>query len=287
MKRVILSFLMIMVLTGIVSANCILVPHLVNQEPYPAIPGETVELLFQVRGTDNRDCKDVVFILEPEFPFYLGPEQDAEVRIKGGTYVEDFNNFMMIPFKVRIDKDAVEGKNEIKVKYSRDETRNVFTVEKFDVEIRDVRTDFEIFVRDYDASQNRITFEILNSGKNDVEALTIEIPRQENIKVKGANRNIVGFLDATDFTTANFEATPFDGEIKVIIHYTDIINERRSIEKTVLFEEDYFIDRLRDRKETNPWIYIVGGLVILFVAYWAYGKIMKARKKKRLFDESK
>jgi len=286
MKKIFALIFIFMFSISLVNASCLLVTNLIEQDPYPATPGESVKLLFQVRGVENSNCKDVVFSIEPEYPFSLIPGQEKTITIKGGTYTQDFNSFLMIPYELKIDKDALEGNNKINIRYSQDKTKLNFIESKFDVNIRDVKTDFEIFIKDYDATQRKINFEILNIGKNDVEALTIEIPKQENIDVKGANKNIVGLLDSKDFTTASFEAIPSNGKIELIIHYIDIINERRTISKTVIFESDYFKDRVRDQKSTSVGFYIISVLLLAGVTFYFYNKQKKAKKKRYLLKDS-
>ena len=83
----------------------------------------------------------------------------------------------------------------------------------------DGRTDFEVYVGDHVIKDKSLVFEILNIGNQDIEALTVEIPKQENIVVKGANRNIVGDLDSNEYTTTDFEAIPAGGDINLILHY--------------------------------------------------------------------
>jgi len=143
--------------------------------------------------------------------------------------------------------------------------------------VQDPRVDFEVHVKDYDYTTNTITFEILNIGKNDVEAITIEVPKQNNIIVKGSNRNIIGDLDSNEYTTAEFEATPINGIIKINIIYTDNINVRRIVESEVLFDSSYFQGRKADEKTNSYNIYYLIGAVILILIFFAY----RNRKKKR------
>ena len=132
----------------------------------------------------------------------------------------------------------------------------------------------------YSSATRKITFEILNIADVDVEALTVEIPKQDNIEIKGANRNIVGDLDSNEYTNTEFEAIPESGEIKIRIFYTDSINERRVIDKTVLYEPEYFEDRLADQSTSKTSLYLVI-LVIVAASYWIYRKKKKAKKNLR------
>ena len=127
--------------------------------------------------------------------------------------------------------------------------------------------------------KNSLTLEILNIAESDVGALTIEIPKQDNIVIKGANREILGDLDSNDYTTAEFEAVPKEGEIMIYIMYTDVTGTRRSLEKQVLFEPNYFKGRIADEEKGSKTTYVVVGIVVILVAGWYYRR--HKRKKKR------
>ena len=44
---------------------------LINQDPYPAVPGEYVKLLFQISGVSNPECASTSVELKPSYPFSL------------------------------------------------------------------------------------------------------------------------------------------------------------------------------------------------------------------------
>ena len=232
--NLVLYLIGIVFLLNFVAADCELGVSLLNQDPYPAVPGEYVKLVFQVTGVEDSDCGEVVFELVQDYPLMFDPDESTETTIKAGTFVNDYNSYLMVPYKVRIDENALDGENPIKVKYTSASTLASIT-ESFDLEIEDSKVDFEINIKDYDYITHILTLEILNIGEKDVEALTLEISDQESIQIKGPNRNIIGDLDSNDYTTADFEASLSEGEIKVEIFYTDSINVRRNLEKIVSF----------------------------------------------------
>ena len=244
------AFIFLMNLVVISADTCSLNVSLLNQDPYPAVPGDYVKVVFQLKGVENKACTDAVFTIVPEYPFSLNTGDSPSITIKGGTYTNNYDSFLMVPYKLRVDSDAIEGDNPLKVKYSSDST---------------------------------ITFEVLNSGENDVEALTLTVPKQDNIEIKGSPSNIIGSLDANDFTTTSFEATPKDGEITLILSYTDNINERRTTEEVVTFEGDYFVGRKSQEKSYSSTIIFIL-IIIAIVAYLYYRSHQKQKKKKKLFD---
>lgn len=268
---------------------CNLNAVMMNQDPYPAIPGEEVKIVFQLTGTGNPACGTVNFEVVEKFPFSLSPGQTNIINVQGGQ-AKDFSSYLIAPYKIKVAKDAKDGDNTISVKYASSQGTRIeaFTTKDFNVSVRDLRTNFEVSIKDYVSNTKTLTFEILNTGENDVEALTIEIPKQENIQVKGSSRNIVGNLDNNEDTTFSFEAVPKNGKIDLIILYTDGINERRQLEKSVVFDYDYFTDRARDKNgsKTGWYASIVILIIILVWYFWRKKKKREAHRKKHELHHS-
>lgn len=260
----------------LVSAKCTLDVSLVNQDPYPAVPGDYVKLLFQVTGTENPDCAYITFELKEKYPISFDPGETGLVQIKGGTFQRDYSSSLTVPFKVRLDENALDGANRIEVIYGSGATQNQTYFSKlFDIEVDDTHADFEIYVKDYEPTTNILTLEVLNIAESDVEAVTIEIPEQEGIKILGARTDILGDIDSNEYTTADFTIKPGEGIIKLNIYYSDAINERRTIEKEIYFNPEYFSS---NEKQATPWYtYLIYILIIGGVGYYFY----KRRKKKK------
>jgi hypothetical protein len=258
---------------------CSLNTSLINQDPYPAIPGDYVKLVFQVNGVENPDCGDVSIKLNEAFPFTLDPGATTTFTANAGLYERDYSSFLIAPYKVRVDEEALDGSNpiEVAVTYSKDAMKTT-TLEKFNVEIEDKRVDFEVYVKNYDTLTNILTLEVLNIGKADIKSLTIKIPAQENISIKGSNTNLLGDLDSNDYTTADFEATSRGGKINIEITYTDEINVRRTVNKSILFEASYFKDRKADEKSYTMW-YIISPIVLIIIFLILYRRYKKGKKK--------
>jgi hypothetical protein len=280
MKRGILLLITLVILLQLTVLNaatiCDLDVILLNQDPYPAIPGESVKVVFQINGMNNPNCGDVRVTLKEAFPFTLDGAYKPTIYAESGTYVKDFESFLLAPYKLNIDADALDGANNIDLDiYS---SSGILTY-SFDIELTDTRTDFEVSVKNYDKATKTLTFEILNSGEHDVEALTIDIPKQDTLAIKGSSRNIIGSLDSNDDTTFSFEAVPSNGEIKLIITYTDEIDERRTIEKTIMFDKDYFDDRAAEDKGMSIWFYITLLLVAWMIfTWWRKRSALKRRR---------
>jgi len=286
MKRSMLIVILVLLTFFVrnVSAGCNLNAALINQDPYPAIPGEYVKVVFQLTGIEDPECGNIGFSLKEGFPFSLDPESRGYTTLKGGTYAgREFSSYLIVPYKVRVDENALEGNNTLVVDYyTGGNNSGVKVIKDFDINVKNVRTDFEINVKDYDYVTNTITFGILNTGENDAEALAVDIPKQENIDIKGGSRSIIGSLNSKDDTTFSFEGTPRNGEIKLNVLYTDAVNKRREIEKTVIFDSSYFEGRVKDIVAPKPTSYYIAiALVAFIVASWIYRWYRKRKKRMR------
>ena len=258
--------------------ECGLEVSMINQDPYPAIPGEYVKIIFQVEGITDEKCGRIEVKLLEKYPISFDEANDSVITFRSGVYEKDFSSFLTAPFKVRVNENALDGDATIEIRTKTGLT-SAYITKQFLLNIKDSKVDFEVHVKDYDYNTNIVTFEILNIGKSDVEALTVEIPKQDGIEIKGPNRNIVGDIDSNEFSTADFEATITNGEIKMNIMYTDSIDVRRTIEKSVEFDSSYFLDRKTDQKTTSKWNYVFGVVVILAIGYYFYRRQKKKKER--------
>ena len=284
-EKVIKSLVVLLTLLftlGFVAAEvCDLSVSLINQDPYPAIQGDYVKVVFQIDGLENTECGTVTFEIKEDYPISLDPSVENPITLNSGTYQRNYGSFYLAPYKLRIDENALDGENPIEIHYSTKTSSNI--IETFEINVEDTRADFEVHVKDYDYDTKELTFEILNIEKVDVEALTIEIPKQENIEIKGTNRIVVGDLDSNEYTTTDFEAVLPQEEIKININlfYTDAINVRRELQKVVEFDSSYFTERNKNRISQPYWLY---ALIILIIAFFVWRRI---KKKKREYERKK
>jgi len=279
MKRsvILLLFLLVFSATLVSAEACDLTVSLLNQDPYPAVPGDYVKVVFQIDGLASSECGNIEFTLLEDYPLVFDPNEDGVRKFSEVDYIKDFQSNILIPFEVRIDMDALDGANPIEVKIQNKE--DAPTVETLSVEVDDVRADFEVYVKDYNFNTHELTLEVLNIESSDVEALTLSIPKQTNIIVKGPNRVVVGDLDSNEYTTADFEATMMNGEITIDLTYSDTINVRRTTTKTITFDSEYFTERKADMKTTSVVTYIIWGVIILLIGWWIVRKFTKKKKR--------
>ena len=152
--------------TSAVTAPCTLSVSMVNQDPYPAVPDEYVKTVFQMNGADNSDCGKVFMRIVPQYPFSL--DSNDSTVFMDSTFVSGYSSYLLAAYKLRVDKDVLDGENKIKIEYGKvDDLPNVLTKE-FNIEVEDARTDFEVLIQDYTVATNSVTFAVVNIGKKDV-----------------------------------------------------------------------------------------------------------------------
>ncbi len=276
MKKVVIFLLLVLSLSITSADACDLSISLLNQDPYPAVPGDYVKLVFQIEGLDSPDCSDITFNLLQDYPIELDPGEDGTKKFSKIDYVKDYESNLLIPYEVRIDENALDGANPIEVNIQNEGDAPLSQI--FNLEIDDVRADFEVYVKNYDYQTHELELEILNIAKSDVEALAVEIPKQNRINVKGPNRIVVGDLDSNEYTSADFEATPSNGAITINLIYSDTINVRRTITKTIVFDSSYFTERITDEKPTSIWTYLFWGAAIIFAIIFFHKRKYKKQK---------
>ena len=281
---IIVFFIALPLFGSAVSATCDLGAELINQDPYPALAGDYVEVLFQINGINSGCEEGAIAELILDYPFSLD-DGSRKRSIELSTYAGyGHNSNWNILYNIRIAADALEGDYEVELKYKgkNNPQQDGYSFERFNITIEDGRTDFEIHVQDHNMGERNIIFEILNIGNQDVEALTAEIPKQDNVIIKGSNRNIVGDLDSNEYTTADFEAIPSEGEILVNLYYTDSTNERRMLQKWVEYDPSYFIDSLDNTEPDRTSTYIVIAIIAIGIVFFIVRRRKKKNKKKKL-----
>lgn len=259
---------------------CSLDVSLVNQDPHPAVPGEYTEVLFQISGINNA-CDGVSIDLVLDYPFSLY-EGESFRTMEASTYAGTTGNSNWNTiYKIKVDENAVEKDYQIELRYKEGTRANWegYVSKKFNITVEEVRTEFEVYVKNYKIFDKTLILEILNTGDQDIQALTVEIPKQDNIIIKGSNRNIVGDLDSNEYTTADFEAIPQEGNVIVYLYYTDSINERRMLEKKVYYDPSYFVGSTENTKPSQTPNYIITGIIIILIVLFF---VRRHKRKKKL-----
>ncbi len=89
--------------------------NFVSQDPDPAVAGDVVELRFGVENTGTIPAESVILELVPEYPIEILPGEDETRNIGTLKAYQIGNDMKIVKFRVRIDRDVVQGDYPIKV----------------------------------------------------------------------------------------------------------------------------------------------------------------------------
>ncbi|MBS3175310.1 hypothetical protein J4440_05495 [Candidatus Woesearchaeota archaeon] len=202
----------------------------IRQEPFPANPGETVNLYFRVDNVGGQ-ALDPKFNLILDYPFSLDPSsyEDSDfTSIPSGEKIT-------LNYKVRVDKNAFPGDYEVGFKAF--VNSNLYYDYYFDIIVEDVTTDFDVALQEI--SNDGIAIALSNTGKNIANSITVKLKDQEDFDLIGANSYIIGNLNNGDYTILNVLAVPKEErnsdklKLNLAIDYTDIVGNRRTLNKEV------------------------------------------------------
>ncbi|MDD4878042.1 MAG: hypothetical protein PHO02_03330 [Candidatus Nanoarchaeia archaeon] len=259
-KTIVLVMLFALAFAGAVSAigdaACSPSVTLLNQDPYPGMPDSYVKLVFMVTGVAGSNCDKGVWIkLIPTYPFSLDGDESLKT-LESNTFISNQNSNWMVPYKLRVDKDALEGEYDIEAHYGANgisSPTGSYHIEFFNVTLEDSRTSFDALIQE--VSGTEVTIALANTGKNIANSVVVRIPEQENFRVTGTDGQMVGNLESGDYTvvgfsisqamqtgrqnrTGDFQQMPFENlkapaesakELKFDIYYTDSLGVRRVI----------------------------------------------------------
>ena len=92
----------------------------VNQEPDPADPGKYVDVRFKIENNGSQKVENFMFEVLPEFPFSLDPGKSAVEQIGDLNPTQKTEEAVIIKYRLKVDDKAVEGDNELRVRYKFD-----------------------------------------------------------------------------------------------------------------------------------------------------------------------
>ncbi len=90
---------------------------MINQIPDPAEPGKYVDLRFKFENNGSSVAENVEAEILPQYPFSLDPGTSAVKSVGSINPQQKGDNGVIIKYRLRVDKDALEGQNEIRLRY--------------------------------------------------------------------------------------------------------------------------------------------------------------------------
>lgn len=195
------------ILLTISSASALSV-RILKTDPVPAESGKYLTVWIKVDNTGSSTARDVKVRIVPEFPF----------SVESGWKTQDDigfippNDLAIVDFKLKVDENAVEGTNSLKVKYK--EAIDADWSEKdLDIEVESKRIDFEIANIDSipkrlipDTDDAQLTVDVQNIGEGKAEAVKAKLILPEGFEPSESYSDVsnIGTIESLGSGTATF-----------------------------------------------------------------------------------
>lgn len=245
--------------------------NLLKYDPYPAEPGKYMTLWIEVYNTGTETAKDVTFELEPEYPFSLDPNENA---------TRDYSNIpglftIVLQYKVRVDRNALDGWNEIKLRYKISDEN--WVEKKSEIYVNKAPNKAELtplFVSEepmpYPGGKTTLTVDIANVAPGSAYYTIVEA--ESPVATIPVNKIFVGTLNADDFESVTFklkineDATPGRYPVYITSYYKDEDYKKVETNGTVYIQVYSKEESLKEITPKTPWyIYLIYLIVILAI----------------------
>lgn len=241
-------------------------------DPYPAETGEYLTLWMEVYNSGTESAENVVFELIPGYPFYLDPNEIAarEFSKIPGLYT------IVLQYKIRVDKNAVEGWNEIKIAYKIGNGPWVKKTTEISVSEPPQKAEMKVFYvgtepKAYPGGKTTLSVDLANIAPG--TAYYTVVGASTDVAEIDVNEIFVGTMDADDFDTIDFDlkinrdVAPGRYPVTIKYYYKDDDNNRYDSEDTVYIKVYSAEEVMSEMIPETPWwqyvIYLIVGLVLL------------------------
>jgi hypothetical protein len=194
-----------------------------NQDPDPVEPGEQIELRFRAENHGQYRIEDIEFEILPEYPFELLSEEDAKKAIGSLDPAQRGKDSAIFHWKLRVDSEAIEGNNEIELRYSVEGRPAAIKLEPFLVNVKS--RDIILTVGKIEANPEKVApgqeielnFPLLNLADSDVDDVRVSLNLEgfPFATFGSTNEQVVQLLRRREITDLTFKLVAnSDAELK-------------------------------------------------------------------------
>jgi hypothetical protein len=284
-KLVLPMFLvMVLLISPLIYAQNVQI-SLLNQDPDPVNAGDVVEVRFQVETYWEGTRDEVIIEIVPEYPFslYSGNSKVSLGRLKGRQLGLDS---FVVDFKLKVDEDAVDGDNEIKLKATSGDTIWSYD-DEFHIDIEKEELRLHTYVRSSDLTisgkKGTVSLEVANAGGQDIEFLQMELLESNDYKLLSTSDYIyLGNLESDDTESEDIDVYVPEGktEVNIPVKLTYEVHDKVYIEtyeiKLNLLTQEEALNIGLTTESRAPQILIGVIIVLVLLIIW---KIYRKRKK--------
>ena len=216
---------------------------LVNQDPYPAIAGEIVEIYLGIENIGGESSSNMIVEIEPEYPFTLVPGEPAVQDIGTIKSYQKDNYMKIITYTIKVDSDASAGSYDLTVKYYEQgdslATEKTITIDVKNKEMAEIiHIDKTNLVP---GKQTNLKFTINNVGNAPLKDMTFSWVNEDKIilPVGSDNSKYIKSVDIGESVELDYQviadsnADPGLYELKLNLSYDDSITYEKKVISTI------------------------------------------------------
>ncbi|MBW3017971.1 COG1361 S-layer family protein [Candidatus Woesearchaeota archaeon] len=209
-----------------------------NQDPDPVEPGEQVELRFRAENQGQYRIEDIDFEIIADYPFELLETENERKSIGSLDAAQRGKDSAIFHWKLRVDNEAIEGENEIELRYYVEGKPAAIKLEPFLINVKS--RDIIISVGNIKMEPEKvapgqeidITFPLRNLADSDVDDVRVKLDLEgfPFATFGSTNEQVIKLLrrresaDLTFMLVANTEAELKTHNIPILIYFKDKFN---------------------------------------------------------------
>ncbi len=213
---------------------------LLNQDPTPARAGDTAELRLRVENTGGGTIENLELEVLQNYPFTV--IDGSALQNLGTLYAyQTGKNYISTQYKLKIDKDAVKGKHELKVRYRYD-NQGLVTV-SFNIDVTSKEFAQIIYVdkaKIEPGKETEMKFTITNIGSAPLQNLVFSWSEADGVilPVFSDDTKYIKYLDIGDsielkyIVIADVNAQPGLYQLDLNLKYESLTNTTSTVIKT-------------------------------------------------------
>ncbi|MCK4811805.1 MAG: hypothetical protein KAS74_06005, partial [Methanosarcinales archaeon] len=208
MKNWLKIALVILCILMMVSSASALSVRILKTDPVPAESGKYLTVWIKIDNARGGTAKDVQIRIVPEYPF----------SVESGWKTEDnighipSNDIAIVNFKLKVDENALEGTNTLKVEY-REAIDADWSKKDLDILVESKRVDFAVANIDSipkrlisDSDDAQLTATIQNIGEGKAEAVKAKLILPDGFEPSESYSDVsnIGTIESLGSGTATF-----------------------------------------------------------------------------------
>lgn len=210
-KIMLFMVLLILLSTGVMAADPSAVASisLINQDPDPALAGDTVEVRLGIENIGGEALSDAIIEFIPSYPFTL-LDEDSNIQYIGKLNpYQEYDNQKIVKFNIKVDKDATAGTYDLKF-YFYEEGSTTILQKVLSIDVGSTDSAEIIYIDQVELIPGQVspmTFTINNVGSAPLRELTFSWENEDDIilPVGSDNNRYIKYVDVGEQVDLTFD----------------------------------------------------------------------------------